>query len=63
MGETLASACWCEAGPGELPVGPAGEEKLDAMLTSKREPAAMTVSSGESWLARMSQEELSSLFA
>jgi SNF2 family DNA or RNA helicase len=38
------------------------EEKIDAMLSSKRELAEMTVSSGESWLARMSQEELKSLF-
>ncbi|MFP3089159.1 SNF2-related protein [Treponema sp. TIM-1] len=39
------------------------EEKIDAMLTSKRELADMTVSSGESWLARMSHEELRALFA
>jgi superfamily II DNA or RNA helicase len=38
------------------------EEKIDAMLSSKRELAEMTVSSGESWLARMSHEELKSLF-
>ncbi|MDR2364063.1 MAG: DEAD/DEAH box helicase family protein [Spirochaetaceae bacterium] len=38
------------------------EEKIDAMLTSKRELADMTVSSGESWLARMSHEELKALF-
>jgi SNF2 family DNA or RNA helicase len=38
------------------------EEKIDAMLSSKRELAEMTVSSGESWLARMSQKELKSLF-
>jgi superfamily II DNA or RNA helicase len=39
------------------------EEKIDAMLSSKQELAEMTVSSGESWLARMSHEELKSLFA
>jgi SNF2 family DNA or RNA helicase len=38
------------------------EERIDAMLTSKRELADMTVSSGESWLARMSHEELKALF-
>jgi SNF2 family DNA or RNA helicase len=38
------------------------EEKIDAMLSSKRELAEMTVSSGESWLARMSRDELKSLF-
>jgi superfamily II DNA or RNA helicase len=38
------------------------EEKIDAMLQSKRELADMTVSSGESWLARMSHDELRSLF-
>ncbi|MDR2095864.1 MAG: DEAD/DEAH box helicase [Treponema sp.] len=38
------------------------EEKIDAMLTAKRELADMTVSSGESWLARMSHEELKTLF-
>jgi SNF2 family DNA or RNA helicase len=38
------------------------EEKIDAMLSSKRELADMTVSSGESWLARMSHNELKELF-
>jgi superfamily II DNA or RNA helicase len=38
------------------------EEKIDAMLTSKRELAEMTVSSGESWLTRMSHAELKALF-
>jgi SNF2 family DNA or RNA helicase len=38
------------------------EEKIDAMLSSKRELAEMSVSSGESWLTRMSREELRSLF-
>jgi SNF2 family DNA or RNA helicase len=39
------------------------EEKIDAMLQSKRELAEMTVSSGESWLARMSHDELKALFS
>jgi superfamily II DNA or RNA helicase len=38
------------------------EEKIDKMLTDKRELADMSVSSGESWLARMSHEELKELF-
>ncbi|MDR0598438.1 MAG: SWF/SNF helicase family protein, partial [Treponema sp.] len=38
------------------------EEKIDEMLQSKRELADMTVSSGESWLARMSHDELRTLF-
>jgi len=38
------------------------EEKIDAMITSKRELADMTVASGESWIARMSHEELKDLF-
>jgi SNF2 family DNA or RNA helicase len=38
------------------------EEKIDAMLSSKKELADMTVSSGESWLARMSHQELRELF-
>ena len=38
------------------------EEKIDAMITSKKELADMTVKSGESWLARMSHEELKELF-
>jgi SNF2 family DNA or RNA helicase len=38
------------------------EEKIDAMISSKRELANMTVSSGESWLARMSHVELKALF-
>jgi SNF2 family DNA or RNA helicase len=38
------------------------EEKIDAMLSSKQELADMTVKSGESWLARMSHEELRALF-
>jgi len=38
------------------------EEKIDAMISSKQELADMTVSSGESWLARMTHEELKELF-
>jgi SNF2 family DNA or RNA helicase len=38
------------------------EEKIDAMLTSKRELADLTVASGESWLTRMSEAELRALF-
>ncbi|MDR0785104.1 MAG: DEAD/DEAH box helicase [Treponema sp.] len=38
------------------------EEKVDAMLTGKRELADMTVESGEAWLSRMSHEELQALF-
>ena len=38
------------------------EEKIDAMITSKRELADMTITSGESWIARMSHEELKELF-
>jgi superfamily II DNA or RNA helicase len=38
------------------------EEKIDAMISSKQELADMTVASGESWIARMSHEELKALF-
>jgi len=38
------------------------EEKIDAMISGKQELADMTVKSGESWLARMSHEELKALF-
>ena len=38
------------------------EEKIDVMLTSKRELADMTITSGESWIAKMSHEELRELF-
>jgi SNF2 family DNA or RNA helicase len=38
------------------------EEKIDAMISSKKELADMTVGSGESWLARMSHDELRELF-
>jgi superfamily II DNA or RNA helicase len=39
------------------------EEKLDAMIKSKRELAEMSVASGESWLSRMSDKELHELFS
>jgi superfamily II DNA or RNA helicase len=39
------------------------EEKIDFMLSAKRELADMSVSSGESWLSRMSHRELRELFA
>jgi len=38
------------------------EEKIDAMISSKQELADMTVASGESWIARMSHDELKALF-
>jgi SNF2 family DNA or RNA helicase len=38
------------------------EEKIDAMIASKQELADMTITSGESWLARMSHQELKALF-
>ncbi|MCL2234018.1 MAG: DEAD/DEAH box helicase, partial [Treponema sp.] len=38
------------------------EEKIDAMISSKQELVDMTIKSGESWLARMSHEELKALF-
>ena len=39
------------------------EEKVDAMLAGKQELIDMTVSSGESWLAKMSHDELKELFS
>ena len=38
------------------------EEKIDAILTAKRELAAMTISAGETWLTGMSDRELKELF-
>lgn len=38
------------------------EERIDAMIKSKRELADMSVSSGESWIAKMSAKELKELF-
>jgi len=38
------------------------EEKIDAMISSKQELADMTVASSESWIAKMSHDELSALF-
>jgi SNF2 family DNA or RNA helicase len=39
------------------------EEKIDKMLSSKRELADMTIGAGESWLAKMSNTELKELFS
>ena len=38
------------------------EEKIDAMIQKKREISGMTVSSGETWISKLSDEELRSLF-
>jgi SNF2 family DNA or RNA helicase len=38
------------------------EEKIDSMIASKQELADMTIKSGESWIARMSHEQLKELF-
>ncbi|MHC6202005.1 SNF2-related protein [Breznakiellaceae bacterium SP9] len=38
------------------------EEKIDAMLSSKKELADLSISSGEQWLAKMSRQELKELF-
>jgi superfamily II DNA or RNA helicase len=38
------------------------EEKIDGMIKAKRELADMSVSSGESWIAKMSMTELRELF-
>ena len=38
------------------------EEKIDAMLKSKRELAELSVASGESWLSNMSDKELREIF-
>jgi SNF2 family DNA or RNA helicase len=38
------------------------EEKINEMLASKQQLADMTVASGESWIAKMSREELRALF-
>jgi len=38
------------------------EEKIDAMISSKQKLADMTVASGESWITRMSHEQLRELF-
>jgi len=38
------------------------EEKIDAIIANKQELADMTIASGESWIARMSHEELKTLF-
>jgi len=38
------------------------EEKIDEMIASKQELADMTIASGESWITRMSHDELRALF-
>ncbi|GMO43856.1 MAG: DEAD/DEAH box helicase [Termitinemataceae bacterium] len=38
------------------------EEKIDTIISSKKELANMSVQSGESWLSKMSQTELKELF-
>ena len=38
------------------------EEKIDAMIQKKREISGMTVSSEETWISKLSDEELRSLF-
>ena len=38
------------------------EERIDAMLASKRELAELSVASGESWLCKLGDEELRELF-
>ena len=38
------------------------EEKIDAMIQKKREISDMTVSSGETWISKLNDEELSALF-
>ncbi len=37
------------------------EERIDAMLTSKKELADLAVGTGESWVTEMSTEQLSEL--
>ena len=39
------------------------EEKIDAMIQKKRQISRMTVKNGESWIAKMSNEELTELFS
>ncbi len=38
------------------------EEKIDAILSAKKELAAMTITAGETWLTEMSDRELKELF-
>jgi SNF2 family DNA or RNA helicase/uncharacterized Zn finger protein len=38
------------------------EEKIDAMIQSKRELANLTVTSGESWIGKLSNKELKEIF-
>lgn len=37
------------------------EERIDAMIQNKRELADLTVAAGESWIGRLSNEELHEL--
>ena len=38
------------------------EEKIDAMIQKKREISGMSISSGETWISKLSNEELTQLF-
>jgi len=38
------------------------EEKIDAIISAKKELAAMTISAGETWLTEMSDQQLKELF-
>ena len=38
------------------------EERINDMINSKRQLADMTVSSGESWIGRLSNKELREIF-
>ncbi|WP_024467311.1 DEAD/DEAH box helicase [Treponema pedis] len=38
------------------------EEKIDAMIQKKREISGMSISSGETWISKLSNEELTALF-
>lgn len=38
------------------------EEKIDAMIQKKREISGMTISSGETWISKLTDDELVSLF-
>jgi SNF2 family DNA or RNA helicase/uncharacterized Zn finger protein len=39
------------------------EEKIDAIISSKKELSEMTVQTGESWISRLSKEELRNIFS
>ena len=38
------------------------EEKIDEMIQKKREISGMSISSGETWISKLSNEELAGLF-